>query len=477
MKKNHTIFTVKSLLIGTMLLWSSSCEVLDLKPVSEISQENFWQTPDDAESAAIALYDGMQSGLIWMSVWGEVRADVFSRTQGNVVSALGEVLDNRLSASTTFGTWQPLYRIINRANLMLTNLEGIGGISESKRNQYLGEAYFARAISYYYAVRIWGDVPLVTEPFRSASANFDIPRRPKAEVFALIEADLEMAATLLPTSYTSGIETRGRATKGAAKALQTDVFLWMAQLEGGGAAYFQKAVAAADAVIGNGLYALLPAAQYSSLFFTKNTQESIFELQFDVKNNELQDPNSGGGTHAPAALTLALPLNNFDRLAISEKFLAAAEPNDLRLKYFTFNLDTQAPRFLKYPGTPTGTNQLMFLDANIIFYRLADILLLRAEALNALDQPDEAIVILNRIRSRAGLSNTTATTKEELKAAILQERYVELAAEGKRWFDLVRNGVALEKIDNIEDPANLLWPIREDVMAQNSALIQNSFYK
>lgn len=473
----NKIYTIKACLFITMLLWSSACEVLDLKPVSEISQENFWQTPDDIESAAIALYDGMQSGLIWTSVWGEVRADVFSRTQGNVISALGEVLDNRLSASTTFGSWGPLYVIINRANLLLANIEGVPGLSEGKKNQFMGEAYFARAISYYFAVRNWGDVPLVTEPFLSASANFDIPRNPKADVFARIEADLEMAVSLLPSSYTTAIETRGRATKGAARALQTDVFLWMAQLEGGGAPYFQKAVESADAVINNDLYALLPTEQYSTLFFTKNTQESIFELQFNVQNNELQDPNSSGGSNAPAALTLALPLNNFDRLAISEQFLNAAEPGDLRLQYFTFNLDTQEPRFLKYPGTPTGTNELMFLDANIIFYRLADILLLKAEALNALGQTTEAVSIVNQIRNRAGLVNTTATSREDVKAAILQERYVELAAEGKRWFDLVRNGVALETIDNISDPANLLWPIREDIIAQNSAIEQNSFYK
>ncbi len=470
-------YTIEACLLITMLLWSSACEVLDLKPVSEISQENFWQTPDDVESAAIALYDGMQSGLIWTSVWGEVRADVFSRTQGNVVSALGEVLDNRLSASTTFGTWAPLYNIINRANLLILNIDDIPGLTEGKKNQYLGEAYFARAISYFFAVRIWGDVPLVTEPFLSASADFDIPRRPKAEVFAQIESDLQNAVALLPTSYTSDIETRGRATKGAARALQTDVLLWIAQLEGGSAPYFQQAITAADAVINNSLYTLLPTDQYNTLFFNKNTRESIFELQFDVKNNELQDPNSSGGNHAPAALTLAQPFNNFDRLAISQQFLNAIEPGDLRLDYFTFNQDTQQPRFLKYPGTPTGTNEFMFLDANIIFYRMADILLLKAEALNGLGQTAEAVAIVNQIRNRAGLPDTSAVSQTEVKAAILQERYIELAAEGKRWFDLVRNGIALETIDNIADPANLLWPIREDVIAQNSSIEQNSFYK
>ena len=476
MKMKYT-YIIKACLLSTLLMGSSACEVLDLKPVSEISQENFWQTPDDVESAAIALYDGMQSGLIWTSVWGEVRADVFSRTQGNVVADLSEVLDNRLSASSTFGTWAPLYNIINRANLLLFNIEAIPGLTEGKKNQYLGEAYFARAISYYFAVRNWGDVPLVTEPFLSASADFDVPRSPKAQIFAQIESDLEMAVALLPSAYTSELETRGRATKGAAQALQTDVFLWIAQLEGGGAPYFQQAIVAADAVINNGLYALLPTDQYNALFFTKNTRESIFELQFDVKNNELQDPNSSGGNHAPAALTLAQPFNNFDRLAISQQFLDATEPGDLRLEYFTFNLDTEAPRFLKYPGTPTGTNEFVFLDANIIFYRVADILLLKAEALNALGQTAEATTIVNQIRNRAGLANTTATSPEEVKAAILQERYIELAAEGKRWFDLVRNGVAVETMDNINDPANVLWPVREDIIEQNSAVEQNSFYK
>jgi len=164
-------------------------------------------------------------------------------------------------------------------------------------------------------------------------------------------------------------------------------------------------------------------------------------------------------------------------LLISEKLLAACEPGDARVPAVTLDAASTFPKYTKYLGTLTGTRETRFYDANIIIYRLADIVLLKAEILNELGRTEDAITELNRIRTRAALPATTAQTQAEVKDAILQERYVEFCAEGKRWFDLVRNGVVTRELPTITNPGNLLWPINENILNANPRLEQNAFYR
>ena len=161
----------------------------------------------------------------------------------------------------------------------------------------------------------------------------------------------------------------------------------------------------------------------------------------------------------------------------SQKFLDGLEEGDLRRSTLVFDGDGLfRPQIVKYirpfSRTELGTsvpNRTAEADNNIIIYRLAGIILLRAEALNYLGRTEEAAALLNQIRERAGLPATTATTQEELKAAILKERGYELAFEGHRWFDLVRNGEALNEIETLTNPDRLLLPIaqREIILNEN----------
>src|SRR5690606_10578021 len=124
-------------------------------------------------------------------------------------------------------------------------------------------------------------------------------------------------------------------------------------------------------------------------------------------------------------------------------------------------------------------------DKNVMIYRLADVMLLRAEALNARNQRAQAFLLVNKIRERAGLiaiaaDEYEAYTEEEAQEIILTERQKELCFEGKRWFDLVRTGRAIEvmqPINGMSDPNNLVWPINLNVIRQNPQIEQNEFYK
>lgn len=466
MKKIIKTGVVLSVLTGLL----SACNVLDTKPVDSITQDNFWNTPDEAKAAAVGLNDGLQDATMWVGVWGDLRADIFSSKRGNLVQGLVDVMQNNLSAGTQYGNWTRLYTVIGRANWILANLSRVPGLNPSLQNQYTGEAAFARAFSYYYAVRLWGDVPLITEPYTSATSDFLQPRTPKAQVLAQIEKDIEVAIAQLPTVYSTLSDTKGRPTRWAALALQTDYALWMAKVEGK-TDYYAKALAAANQIIDTGGFSLVTGAAYANLFTVKNQPESIYEIQFNNSQNELQENDS------PASLTSYVPFSATNRLLIHEKLLATFEPNDLRVPAITLDVTTSFPKYIKYRGSPTGIQQLTFFDANIIIYRLADIILLRAEMLNDQGRTADALLDLNRIRSRAGLPASMATTQAQVKDAILKERYVELCVEGKRWFDLVRNGVVTRELPLITDPANYLWPINEGLLNANPKLVQNAYYK
>lgn len=131
--------------------------------------------------------------------------------------------------------WTRLYTAIGRANFVLNNLDKVSGLPGPLKNQYIGEALFTRSLCYFYLIRLWGDVPLVTKAFTSANEEFNLPRTPKKEVFAQIEKDLATALPFLPSNYGANVsETKGRATKWAVLALQTDLFLWLAKVEAGG---------------------------------------------------------------------------------------------------------------------------------------------------------------------------------------------------------------------------------------------------
>ncbi|WP_373513858.1 RagB/SusD family nutrient uptake outer membrane protein [Persicitalea sp.] len=464
--KNNLKLVFSSCVLAGLL---TACDVLDTKPVDSITQDNFWNTPDEATAAAVGLNDGMQDATQYVGVWGDLRADIFSSKRGNLVQSLVDVMLNNISPGSEYSSWTRLYTVVGRANWMLANLPRVSGLSQKLQDQYTGEAAFARAFCYYYAVRLWGDVPLITQPYTSATADFLQPRNPKAEVLAQIEKDIDLAISKLPDTYSTLTDTKGRATRWAALALKTDFSLWMAKVEGK-TDYYPKALATADQIIKSGMFRLVTGAAYADLFAVKNQSESIYEIQFNNSQNELQEVNS------PASLTSYGPFSATNRLLIHEKLLATFEPNDLRVPAITLDVTSSSPKYIKYRGSPTGVQQLTFFDANIIIYRLADIILLRAEMLNDQGQTAAALADLNLIRSRAGLPPSTATTQTQLKDAILKERYVELCAEGKRWFDLIRNGVVTREQPLITDPGNYLWPINEGLLNANSQLTQNPFY-
>ena len=456
------------------MIATGACEVLEQDPISSLSSENFFETAEHANAALTSTYAALRNtfnggqGNVRYSVWGDLRADLLATDEGKNVG-YDRLEDNEQTPTDAVADWSDLYRTIARANDIIANVPGIEDVdltTEDER-EILAQARFLRAFSYFYLVRLWGDVPLSLEPVNSASDPVDLPRISREVVLDTVEADITYALARLPTTYSSNSDTRGRATLGAVYALQAHVYAWQANWE--------AAAASAQQVIENPQYELLPGERYADIFDVENTRESIFELQIDPLSagegtSSLfidfgTDEQNGGLT---GELGIFLP---------SEKFVDGLEEGDLRRSTLIFDGDGLfRPQIVKYirpfSRADLGTsvpNRAAEADNNIIIYRLAGIILLRAEALNYLGRTEEAAALLNQIRERAGLPATTATTQEELKEAILKERGYELAFEGHRWFDLVRNGEALNKIETLTNPDRLLLPIsqREIILNEN----------
>jgi hypothetical protein len=458
-------------IISIVTVFTISCEdLLEQKPVSNLTQDDFWQTKDDATAGVVALYDGLQSMLSTNFLfWGDIRSDVVEFVEGesNPTPAHLMIMNNDLDANMGQADWTNLYNVIARSNNVIANVSQIdeSSLSSNEKNVFLAQGYFVRALAYFYAIRVWGDVPLITRPYTSAKDDFFVSRTDQNAVLDTIKSDIEYAINYLPQS-----SNPTRATWGAAMSLKAHVYAWTGE--------YSVTSDAIELIISSNLYSLVSKENYSDIFEKENSSESIFELQFDFASNK--------ETNGISDLFMALPYRSFiePRFQPSDYLLNSYDPEDIRGDYLLFresqNYNGTSPELImKYFGSDDGnpSGQYRIADDNIILFRFSDIYLLKAEALNELGQTANSIHYLNTIRLRAGVQETNATTKEEVKSAILEERMRELCFEGHRFFDLIRNGVALELLDNLNSVDQILWPIHQNRLIENPKLEQNEYYK
>lgn len=321
---------------------------------------------------------------------------------------------------------------------------------------------------------------MILEAPSSDAVDFLKPKVSSDSIFNQIEADLVTAEKSLPADRGRAIETRGRATKGAANALLTDVYLWRKK--------YQQAAASSKKVLDNtALYSLVTADNWFKIFSEKNSTESIFEIQFDSQLGEINTLRSLSGGQA---------VNN------SLYTLFQQETDLVRGLNRTYR-ESGGRQFWKYTGLTIDNVDRASDDPNFIVYRLPDVMLMRAEALIHIgdQQKVEAGELINTIRKRAGidsLENLNENTPVDVfNFIILKERALELAMEGKRWFDLVRiatnendEDILLSRVVNsravvdraqvrsrLVDPRSWYLPIHRDELSRNPKLEQNPYYK
>ena len=420
-------------LLPLVVLAATGCDdLLDVQPNDEIADTEAIVDAETAEAALVGAYASLTSGSYYGGTFlffGDLIADNAVHTGTLQSYAEADLLEIQPSNGSVDGIWSALYGAISRANVVLRDVPEVDGIAAGQRARMLAEAHFLRALHYHNLVKLFGPVPLVTEPPATVEEASAVTRAPVAEVYAQILADLVAAEAGVPPS---GPATR--ATLGAVEALRSRVLLYMEDWEG--------AQTAAEAVVAMG-YTLTP--DFSTLFTPDGTPtpEDIFRVVFtpaDYNNIGYYyiSGTCGGGR---------------GEVALDPDLVAGYEPADERGQWTVLAVDDDLCGG-RYPTT------LGAEDVHVIRY--AEVLLNLAEALARQTQRQEAIDVVNELRVRAGLVEyelgvDVPDTEADVLAAIWLERRRELAQEGDRWPDLVRTEQAQTVLG--AQPCNLLLPI------------------
>jgi hypothetical protein len=431
---------------------------LEKEPQAILGSTTFYKSESDALMSVNAIYDKLNKRFTTnRTLW--IMNDIPSPdTEATSSEESISIVDN-----FTFGTssedinnlWIESYEAIARANLSIKNIPQID-MNEDLRNRLIGEARFLRAWFYFVLVTTYGEVPLVTEPIDVSDDDALTQNKASFErIYNAIEHDLTTADSLLPWTYSSG--DIGRATKGAAKSYLAKLHLFRE--------HWTEAAAKADEVIdqaeNNGTYALLPS--FRDATWSKNSKESIFEMQSISGSGGWEDENEGNTIavwHRPPCI------GGWGLHFGTQNLADAFEPGDPRKRYTllapgesydgqilpTSCLPENRYALLKLMGDPAlGNGEDADAGHNFIFMRLAEVYLMKAEAEAELNNLPEAENALEKVRARArndagaeagSVPLLSGLNQTELIEAIRRERRVELATEMKRFPDLRRWGIA-----------------------------------
>lgn len=518
--------SLKTIILATAAAFGlTACnDYLDIMPENALPQEEMWASKSDVESALFAGYYNLRSSITTHLIpLGELRAGCVKRRSGNNLDKL-DVKPN----DKTYTDWKIFYKVIADANGVIANVEKARSndetYTEEEMNSHLCEAYFLRALSYFYIVRNWRDAPLVLEPYETDEAEYLLPQSSESELIAQIKKDLKTAIDLgaAKEEFDTTWETKGRATVWAIYALMADVCLWNQD--------FNEAIEYADMVIeSRSPYAprFMSTATHSSwfkMFNPGNSEESIFELQFSsikYDGTSFQTNDLPKLFYNTTTTTYMLSENltrefNSDATQIFNRFNGDQEMY-VRTRFGGYYAPENSVTgyVWKYLGGSTISEPRTqnYYDPNFIIYRVAEVMLIKAEALLMRgmglvpEDNEQAIAIINTIRLRTNLLDVTATANSslvELLELVISERIMEFVGEGKAWYDLLRVGRYVDPTGDINfiqtffipkvitynetagenkikstlmDKNAWYLPVNEDEIKRNPNLVQNKYYE
>jgi len=413
------------LLFSAVAILNSSCKkFLTEDPNNAIPTENAIVDAGTARAAILGAYDAVQGYYAGnYPTLGTITADlvVFNGT----LSQYLQLDQNAIPADnvTTVAAYQGIYRAINSANSVIEYVPGVSDplLTSAEKDKILGEAYFIRALGYFDLARGWGGVQIQLKPTANINALKGVKRSTLAQTYEQVLKDLVEAERLLPEDGS----TRNRAQKSAARALRARLHLYRGQ--------WQDAADYATLVINNNSkYQLVKPYK---TFFTSpfQTRESVLELAYSNNDRNsfwnLWYPSSFGGQYTlkPSA-SFIQDVNDPAIGGTRNALISGSGTSVYGVLYNTVGVNTD-PSYL---------------------IRIAELYLIRAEALAQLNDLDGALDDLNAVRSRADVADYTGSTKEDILLAIERENGIEFAFEAHRWFDLVRT----ERADDVLGLAN-----------------------
>ena len=507
----------------TMTLGIVSCDnYLTLYPEDDIVDEEYWDNGDKVQSVVASCYRYTCDNNVLRKIlyWGEIRSDNVEKS--NIGTEEEQLTESAILSSNSIVKWDGFYKVINICNNVIEKAPAVRSadpnFTEEKFHNYMAEAYTIRAMMYFWLVRSFGDVPYITEPSDSEQKDYLVSQTLGDEIIRRLISDMETYG--LPwaaNDWATPEYTHGRITKNAVRAFLADLYLWKASDAGNSTADvdYQKCVDYCNSILNDPSSTLTFCEadnMYSEVFYAGNATENIFELNF---------VNNGLSNSATAVLygnTNKSTTAHFNPTASLYNLYGANDQRRYQYLMLTYtgqggNVSVSNYKVFKYegmrPATGFGETAYTYRSstsyANWIIYRLAEVYLMKAEALAILarrssdtTKADEAIAMCNVLYERANGNNESLTYSQisDVEEIVLEERRRELCFEGKRWYDLLRKvrrdgntANALQHILNARsDDATLLksrlstmaaWylPISATEMNANPNLHQNDYYK
>jgi hypothetical protein len=511
---------MKKIIIFLIVVSLSSCkeEYLERGSLTQLAESNFWLNERDAQLGLNSVYDALQDRVLYsgnlnstlgMPNYDGLTDNIFNNYK---FEGAGDFMEARLNSASAFfnAYWTSLYKGISRANTAIENISKMSdaNISADARKSLLGQAYFLRALLYTNVAVYFEDAPLILKPQLISEAY--VPKNSYNEIKAAIISDLENATANLPVSYSEALY--GYATKGAALSLLARFQLYNKN--------YSEVVKLTSQILTLG-YQLHPS--YEELFSEAGefSKEIIFSVRFITgvsangemfsatfegipKVNVQPMPNLIDSYNCTDGLPISKSklynatnkkLNRDPRLAASVYF-----KNDIFLKYlnraFAGNTATTygQKKYIRNDRYADGTGVGSPGGQDFYFIRYADVLLMRAEALAQTDQLTEVYTLINQVRARVKMPTIetvegTNLSKTQLLDIVKQERRVELAFEGLRFFDLKRWGEVSQAYqrslaDKVAGYAPLysgkkseVFPIPQTELDANKNLVQNPVWQ
>jgi hypothetical protein len=499
---------IKICAIAVFLLSTGACKksFLDTEPITQVTEENFYKTPQDAYKALVGCYDGLQ--IVWASgvslpVAAEVMSDnAFGGTgasDGFGYQMIDEFNKARSPSDQNLfeANWAAYYRALYRCNMLLSKMDQVQwGTDATLRARYEGETRYLRAYLLFDMVRLWGNIPLLTAP----SAE-NVPQNTPDEVYKVIADDLKFAAENIPAqSYAAQpVAEHGRVTKYAAEALMGRVFLYYTGYYGKadlvGSVTKAQSLAYLEDVITNGGYGLVenfanlwPAASLAS-YAGEDNKETVFAIKYTYTSD--YNGNTDGNhwmVMAGMREQAIFPYGNgWGAETVNPKLWSAYSATDTRRVASIISIVDEKLAFVNQPKQreytgyyekkyspmidengkplPEGYGNTSFQIGQFQDYvsiRYADVLLMAAELGSA-----NAQTYFDAVRRRA--YQEAFTPLSATPDNIMNERRLEFAFEGIRYYDLLRQGVA-KAAQTIAESTTLQsagLPIQKQILAAN----------
>ena len=505
----------------TLLPLMAGCgDFLDIEPMNSTVLENYWKEKADVTGTVNGCYEALASEDVIrrFAIWGELRSENMM-AGNNVPNYLNEMLKENLLQTNEICNWSTIYNVINRCNIVCHYAPEVERLdpnyTSSELKATIAEMKTIRALCYFYLLRAFRDVPFVTEPSIDDNQNFVVPASKFDVVLDSLINDLEAVKLDAQRRYSLEkvnanriyvpVENNSRITRWAIYALLADMYLWKGD--------WDNVIKYCDLVIDykrqqydeliqmdqitdvelfDGIPMILEAVKgqknvgnaYTTIFGQGNSFESIFELYYNGNtgqenkwvNGFYGNSNNTIGTLKASDCLMEGFTTDQNQIWVSRNDCRAyeslqSEGTSYAITKYTrqsasFNLP---PSIVTVAGARRSTS-----NSNWIFYRLSDVMLMKAEALIERGEADwpEAFKLINNVYKRANNimpeSSTNAlvyedysTSKEKMEELLFAERHREFLFEGKRWFDLVRLARRDGKTDRLV--ANAIRKYRQDI--------------